>query len=89
MMIDSKSDSIGAEAPGGRCPWMQSGILTAMCVAVAGVYAYTAHSGYLVSSSLNAADNYYNLLVQGFRAGQLNLKTDVPRGLAQLTDCTM
>jgi len=51
-----------------------------------GVYAYTAHSGFVVQSSLNPADSYYNLLVQGFRAGQLNLKTDVPPGLAQLAN---
>ena len=29
---------------------------------------------------------YYNLLVQGFRAGQLNLKKEVPPGLAALAD---
>jgi tetratricopeptide (TPR) repeat protein len=33
-----------------------------------------------------AEDAYYNLLVRGFRAGQLDLKTEVPAGLAQLTD---
>jgi hypothetical protein len=32
------------------------------------------------------ADTYYNLLVQGFRAGQLSLKKEVPPGLAQLAD---
>jgi tetratricopeptide (TPR) repeat protein len=31
-------------------------------------------------------DDHYNLLVQGFRAGQLNLKKEVPPGLAQLAD---
>jgi hypothetical protein len=35
---------------------------------------------------LNAADNYYNLLVQGFRAGQLSLKKEVPPGFTQLAD---
>jgi tetratricopeptide (TPR) repeat protein len=60
--------------------------LAAACALVVGIYAYTAHSGVLVSPSLNAADNYYNLLVQGLRAGQLNLKIDVPPGLAQLAD---
>jgi tetratricopeptide (TPR) repeat protein len=65
---------------------MQRGILAAVCALVIGVYAYTARSGYVASSSLNAADDYYNLLVQGFRAGQLNLKTPVPPRLAQLAD---
>jgi tetratricopeptide (TPR) repeat protein len=53
---------------------------------VIGVYAYTAHPGFLASTSLNAAETYYNLLVQGFRVGQLNLKKEVPPGLAQLAD---
>jgi Tfp pilus assembly protein PilF len=50
------------------------------------VYAGTAHSGLLESLSLNAADGYYNLLVSGFRAGQLSLKKEVPPGFAQLAD---
>jgi tetratricopeptide (TPR) repeat protein len=53
---------------------------------VIGVYAYIAHSGFVVSTGLNAANNYYNLLVQGFRAGQLSLKKEVPPGFAQLAD---
>jgi tetratricopeptide (TPR) repeat protein len=57
-----------------------------MCTLVIGVYAYTAHSGYLTSSSPDGADAYYNLMVQGFRDGQLSLKKEVPPGLAQLTD---
>jgi Flp pilus assembly protein TadD len=65
---------------------MQHGILASMCALVLGVYAYAAHSGYVVSLSLNPADAYYNLLVQGFRAGQLNLKIETPPGLVQLAD---
>ncbi|MGD1021001.1 MAG: hypothetical protein ABSA12_16970 [Verrucomicrobiia bacterium] len=65
---------------------MQHGVLAAVCALVIGLYAYTAHSGYVTSTRLNAADNYYNLLVQGFRAGQLNLKKEVPPGFAQLAD---
>jgi tetratricopeptide (TPR) repeat protein len=60
--------------------------LAAVCALVVGVYAYTAHSGLLESLSLNAGDHYYNLLVQGFRAGHLSLKKEVPPGLAQLAD---
>jgi len=63
---------------------MQRGILASMCALVFGIYAYTASSGYIVTRSLNPADAYYNLLVQGFRAGQLNLRTDLPPGFAQL-----
>ncbi|MGA2602903.1 MAG: tetratricopeptide repeat protein [Verrucomicrobiia bacterium] len=61
-------------------------LLTAVCALVIGVYAYSAHEGAQTQPSLNAAGSYYNLLVQGFRAGQLNLKKEVPPGLAQLAD---
>jgi tetratricopeptide (TPR) repeat protein len=53
---------------------------------VIGVYAYTAHEGAYTQPVLDAAGSYYNLLVQGFRAGQLNLKEEVPPVLAQLDD---
>ncbi|HTS19668.1 MAG TPA: tetratricopeptide repeat protein [Verrucomicrobiae bacterium] len=65
---------------------MQRGVLAATCALVVGIYAYTAHSGYVVSYKLDPAEAYYNLVVRGFRAGQLNLKTDVPPGLARLAD---
>ena len=35
---------------------------------------------------LQPADSYYNLLVQGFRAGQLNVKREAPPGLAHLAN---
>jgi tetratricopeptide (TPR) repeat protein len=35
---------------------------------------------------MSAPDNYYNLLVQGFRVGQLDPKREVPSALAQLAD---
>jgi tetratricopeptide (TPR) repeat protein len=60
--------------------------LAAVCALVIGVYVYTAHAGFLTSTSLNVADNYYNLLVQGFRVDQLSLKKEVPPGFAQLAD---
>ena len=85
-MIDRQSDGREAEAPSGRCSWRQRGILGAVCALVIGTYAYTAHSGFLTSSSLSADRNYYNLLVQGFRAGQLSLKKEVPPGFASLAD---
>ena len=85
-MIDRKSDCSDAQPPAGRSRWVEYGVLAATCMLVIAVYACTAHSGYLASTSLNAADSYYNLLVKGFQAGQLNLKTDVPPGLAQAAD---
>jgi tetratricopeptide (TPR) repeat protein len=61
-------------------------LLAAVCALVIGVYAFAAHSGLVTSTEPNATDNYYNLLVQGFRAGQLSLKKEVPPGFAQLAD---
>ena len=57
-----------------------------MCVLVVAVYACMARPGFFTSPSLNSADAYYNLLARGFRAGQLNLKMEVPRGFARLAD---
>jgi tetratricopeptide (TPR) repeat protein len=60
--------------------------LAAVCALVIGVYAYMAQSGLSELLTPNAADAYYNLLVQGFRTGQLSLRKEVPSGLAQLAD---
>jgi tetratricopeptide (TPR) repeat protein len=57
-----------------------------VCALVMGMYAYMAQSGPLELLSPNAAGTYYNLLVRGFRAGQLSLKKEAPPGLAQLAD---
>ena len=65
---------------------MQRGILAAVCALVIGVYAYTAHWGPFGVFVPKEWDDHYNLLVQGFRAGQLSLKKEVPPGLAQLAD---
>jgi tetratricopeptide (TPR) repeat protein len=85
-MIDSRSDCRNAETPGARCSWMQCGILGGVCALVIGVYVYTAHEGAYTQPILDAASSYYNLLVQGFRVGHLNLKEEAPPVLAQLVD---
>ena len=45
-----------------------------------------AHPGGWESLTRNPADAYYNLLVQGFRAGQLSLKKEVPPEFLRLAD---
>src|ERR1017187_1320791 len=57
----------------------------AVCVLVIGAYAYMAQSPPW-EPMLDASETYYNLLVQGFRAGQLNLKKEVPARFRQLAD---
>jgi len=58
----------------------------AACALVLGIFGWAAHSGVLESVSPSAADTYYNLLAQGFRAGHVSLEKDVPLGLAALGD---
>ena len=73
--------------PRGQPRWVQRGILGAVCMLVIGVYAYTAQLGvFELLSQDGAANNCYNLLVQGFRTGQLSLKERVPLGLKQLAN---
>jgi tetratricopeptide (TPR) repeat protein len=61
-------------------------LLAVACALVIGAYAYIAQSGLTESLTPDPADTCYNLLVQGFRAGQLSLKKEVPPGFAQLAD---
>jgi hypothetical protein len=62
-------------------------ILGVVCVMVIGAYAYMSLPGdWDKFGQQNAADSPYNLLVQGFRSGQLSLKKEVPVGLVQLAD---
>jgi len=61
-------------------------VLGTVCALVLGVYAWGAKPGGWELAGLDAANTYYNLLVQGFRARQLDLKREVPVGLAQLAD---
>jgi Flp pilus assembly protein TadD len=61
-------------------------VLAVVCALIIGVYGWSARSGVWESCGLAASDSYYNLLVQGFRSGQLSLKREIPPGLAQLAD---
>ena len=62
-------------------------LLVAVCALVVGVYACMSLPGDWEKFGMqNVADSSYNLLVQGFRAGQLSLKKEVPVGLTQLAD---
>ena len=61
-------------------------ILGLVCALIIGIFAWIAESGFLELASSRAEDSYYNLLVNGFRAGQLNVKRDAPPDLARLAD---
>jgi len=82
-----KLDTGRARAPEGDIPWMRHVVFGMVCALVIGIFALVAEPmSRLELKSPRAEDSYYNLLVQGFRAGQLNLKREAPPGLAQLAD---
>jgi Flp pilus assembly protein TadD len=81
-----KSDSENANGVQGRLHRMQDILFGITCALVIGIYCWSAQSGYLDLTSSNAGDSYYNLLVQGFRHGQLNVYRDPPPGLASLAN---
>jgi len=59
-------------------------VLVAVCVLVIGIYCWMAESGELEKAAAGSRDTYYNLLVRGFQAGQLNLMREVPPELARI-----
>jgi hypothetical protein len=61
-------------------------VLGAVCAFVIAVYVLSAKPHSVESVGLNAEKVYYNLLVQGFRSSQLNLRREVPPELAKLPD---
>jgi tetratricopeptide (TPR) repeat protein len=85
-MMSRRLDSGKTSAPKSEIQWMRHAIFGMVCVLVIGIFAWIAAPGFLESTNSRAEDSYYNLLVQGFRAGQLNVKREAPPGLTQLAD---
>ncbi|HUB66754.1 MAG TPA: tetratricopeptide repeat protein [Candidatus Methylacidiphilales bacterium] len=71
---------------GDQSPWIRRAVLSAVCLLVIGIYVWSSNSGIIESECSSAKETYYNLLVDGFRAGQLNVKRDIPPELARITD---
>ena len=86
MSSDVPNSQNGVRAAGRGTGWAAWVILGTVCALVISFYAASARMGQYEMRISRAADSYYNLLVRGFRAGQLNLKTEVPPGLAKLAD---
>src|SRR3974390_3181731 len=57
----------------GNIQWKHDVLLGMVCVLVIGIFVWSAEPGFLELTSLQPKDTYYNLLVRGFRAGQLNV----------------
>ena len=69
-----------------RSPVWHHLFLGAVCALVIGLLGWMAGEHGAEFASPPAAEEHYNLLVDGFRAGQLSLKREIPAGLAQLPD---
>jgi tetratricopeptide (TPR) repeat protein len=85
-MTGTQPNSKEASGTGGHLRWIQDIIFGITCAVVVGIFVRGAQPGYLDLISPNAGDSYYNLLVQGFRHGQLNVDRDPPAGLASLVN---
>ena len=82
--MPKSQNQAGATSRGTRwAPWV---ILGAVCALVIGFFAWSARPGWLGMRTARAEDAYYNQMVRGFRAGQLDLKAEVPPGFAHLAD---
>ena len=81
-----KSNSENTDASAGEFRWTHHIVFCAVCALVIGIFVWSAQPGYLEVARPNAVDAYYNLLVQGFRAGQLSVNREAPPGLDQLAD---
>jgi tetratricopeptide (TPR) repeat protein len=85
-MMALKIDPKQSNGPGGNFPWFQMIIFAIVCALIVGIYVWSAAPGVLDLASPRAEDAYYNLLVRGFRDGQLNLERDPSPGLVQLAN---
>ncbi len=81
-MFDSKKEV----APQRDVQWTSRAGFGLVCILVIVILAWGAEPAFLALIHPKAEDSCYNLLVQGFRAGQLNVKREAPPGLAQLAD---
>ncbi len=85
-MVGETSDNREATASEGKSRWEHWAVLATVCVLIISFFAWSAKSGFKELLNSKPADSYYNLLVQGFQAGQLNLKREPPSELAQLAN---
>ncbi len=85
-VIGKTSNSRKTTASGDKSRLAHWAVLVTVCVLIIGFFALSAKSGNKELLDSQPADSYYNLLVQGFRAGQLNVKREAPPELVQLAD---
>ena len=70
----------------GENPWMGRAILGMTCILVIVFLTWCIPATFPEIAGVSPKDSYYNLLVQGFQAGQLNLKKEAAPQLAALAN---
>jgi tetratricopeptide (TPR) repeat protein len=85
-MGSRKSVLAKANPPKGENLWMDRAIPGMACLLAIVFLAWCTPSTFVELGSASPKDSYYNLLVQGFQAGQLNLKQEAPPELAKLAN---
>ena len=85
-MIDCAPDDGKKQMTEKKRRWIFCAILGTVSACVIGIYGWSANSGRIEFEGSGAKETYYNLLVDGFRAGQLNVKLEPPLQLARITD---
>ena len=69
-----------------RRPWFSDAVLIAVGIGVVSLLVWTVAPSRSDWGNTRADEALYNMLVRGFRAGQLNLATPVPEALTALPD---
>ena len=80
------TDSDSTDAFNAGLPWLRRCLFWGVSAVVVGLLFLGAEPRLSVLKNTDAKDCYYNLLIQGFREGRLNIKKDVPPGLARLAN---
>ena len=84
---DSQSEAgASSRGAGWAAGWAPYAVLGTTSALIIGFFAWSARSGMGEARASGANNNFYNLLVQGFRAGQLDLKAELPPGFTGLAD---
>ena len=84
--VGKKLDSLTVSVFKPDNQWIGRAAFGLTCALVIVVFCRSAEPGFFEVNNLRAGDSYYNLLVQGFRSGQLNVKREAPPELAGLAN---
>ena len=83
-MTTDQSSSENDTSPKRNTQRARLAIFDLFCALIIGLFAAYTNPNSPVETGSRAQDSYYNLQVQGFRAGQLNVKKEVPAELGKI-----